>query len=405
MKAVFIISGKSPVSLPGGLGAYANNLASIFTVQGFRVFVLGFSTAHEEFTVNDITYIHVKTPYNFLQGLGVGFITSYFLKPIQEKIARLNPEKIVIYGMATWGYAGIRLKAMRPELPITTMVSVFTTHRHELLGHIHGAPVKDYGLLAHGKYVLAYLLDRLFIQRYDRQAIIGADRIILHYESTRHIIQDDYGPIPAEKIVKTPYCVELYKRISPEQKDKEILDSGKQRPWVVVICRQDPRKGMNTFIKAIGLLKGEGMDFDCYVVGSGPFLEDNRKLAGRRGLAGEIHFLGFVDNIEPFLDQADVYVLPSVEEGSGAISLLEAMKLGVAIVTTRCDGIPEDFTHERNALLVDMHDAQDMARQIKRILTDDNLRKHLAKNASRDYREKFSFEKMAAALDRIIQEI
>ncbi len=404
-RSVYIISGKSPVNLPGGLGAYAMNMAGIFKELGFTVSILGFSEQAEEFCRDGMSFIHIKTPFNGLKGLGVGLITPYFLKILRQKIGNDRAEQIVIYGMATWNYVGNRIRAEFPDRNIKTLVSCFTTHRHELLGHLRGAPIGDYGPGPFLKYGLAYLIDLAFIRPFDRKAISEADRIIVHYQSTREILVADYGTGFQDKVRTTPYCVELYKRTSSEQKDKQVLQQGKNRPWVVVICRQDPRKGMNTFLKAIRRLKDRGADFDCFVVGSGPFLTDNEKLAGRLGLADDVRFLGFVDDIMPFLVGADVYVLPSVEEGSGAISLLEAMKLGVPIVTTRCDGIPEDFTHEQNALLVDMHDHVDMAHQIGRILDDSALKMKLSENAQKDYTATFSFERMLAAVAGIIDEL
>ncbi|MCF6290502.1 MAG: glycosyltransferase family 4 protein [Desulfobacterales bacterium] len=404
-RSIYIISGKSPMNLPGGLGAYAINLARIFRELGYAVSVLGFSEQADEFQRDGITFIHVHTPFDRLKGLGVGLITPYFLRTLRRKIDADNAGEILVYGMASWNYVGIRLKKALPGRNIKTLVSCFTTHKHELMGHIRGAPIRDYGPGPFIKYGLAYLLDLIFVRGFDRTAIMGADRIIVHYQSTRKILEEDYGAVSPERLRTIPYCVEIYKRISSEQRDKEVLAIGKERPWVVVICRQDPRKGINTFLKAIRILKDQGIDFDCFIVGSGPFLEDNRRLARRLGLGEKVRFLGFVDDIQPFLHGADVYVLPSLEEGSGAISLLEAMKVGAAIVTTRCDGIPEDFTHERNGLLVEMNDHQDMAHQIRRILEDRDLKMRLSRNATRDYNARFKFEGMLRAMTGIVEEL
>ncbi len=404
-RSVYIISGKSPVNLPGGLGAYAVNLAGIFRELGYAVTVLGFSEQADEFQRDGIDFIHVRTPFDRLKGLGVGFITPGFLRVLRRKIDADPAGEILVHGMATWNYVGCRIKKEFPQRNIKTLVSCFTTHRHELMGHVRGAPVRDYGPGPFIKYGLAYLLDLIFVRHFDRTAILEADRIIVHYQSTRKILEEDYGAVSPERLRTIPYCVELYKRTSSEQRDKEVLAIGKERPWVVVICRQDPRKGINTFLKAIRILRDQGVDFDCFIVGSGPFLKDNQRLAQRLGLGEKVRFLGFVDDIQPFLKGADVYVLPSVEEGSGAISLLEAMKSGVAIVTTRCDGIPEDFTHERNGLLVEMNDHQDMAHQIQRILGDRDLKMRLSNNATKDYNARFKFEGMLRAMTEIVREL
>jgi glycosyltransferase involved in cell wall biosynthesis len=132
------------------------------------------------------------------------------------------------------------------------------------------------------------------------------------------------------------------------------------------------------------------------------FLEPNRALARRLGLADLVRFPGFVPSTEAVLDEADIYVLPSVEEGSGAISLLEAMKKGVAIVTTRCDGIPEDFVDGETGLLVPMADPTAMADALQSLLADPARRARLAQAARADYARRFSFEKMRAGLVEVL---
>ena len=103
-----------------------------------------------------------------------------------------------------------------------------------------------------------------------------------------------------------------------------------------------------------------------------------------------VTFPGFVDSVDKLLDQTDVYVLPSVEEGSGAISLLEAMKKGIAILTTLCDGIPEDFLDNVTAILVPSGDHQKWPKALEHLVTDGELRKRLAGKVQEDYCKRFT---------------
>jgi glycosyltransferase involved in cell wall biosynthesis len=52
-----------------------------------------------------------------------------------------------------------------------------------------------------------------------------------------------------------------------------------------------------------------------------------------------------VDDVMVYLRAADVYVLPSLEEGSGAVSVLEALQAGTPVVVSAIDGLPEDIVH------------------------------------------------------------
>ena len=66
------------------------------------------------------------------------------------------------------------------------------------------------------------------------------------------------------------------------------------------------------------------------------------------------------------------------------MGILEAMSAGIAIVTTPVGGIPDVLSHERNALLVEPGDVDDLSNQLVRLLTDPTLRNHLCQEALRD---------------------
>ena len=80
-------------------------------------------------------------------------------------------------------------------------------------------------------------------------------------------------------------------------------------------------------------------------------------------------------NVDEFLDQADIFILPSREEQSGSLALIEAMRAGVACVASACDGIPEDVSHLSDAWLTKPGDHQSLAHGIIALLKDTFLRK------------------------------
>ncbi len=105
-KSVFIVSGKSPINLPGGLGAYSINLANIFKGLGNDVYVLGFNKRAERVERDGINFIHIKTPFDKLMGIGVGYISSYFVREIQKEINARNLDTAIVYGVGSWSYVG-----------------------------------------------------------------------------------------------------------------------------------------------------------------------------------------------------------------------------------------------------------------------------------------------------------
>jgi glycosyltransferase involved in cell wall biosynthesis len=236
------------------------------------------------------------------------------------------------------------------------------------------------------------LFARGFYSPLEGRMLKETDVVVVHYDSTRNILLSEFPGLGASKVIKIPYYIDIYDRTSDVTFD--ALDIDASVPTVSVICRQDPRKGINTFLKAVRTLVDRGLRFNCLIAGSGIFINQNKRLARNLGLSSHVKFLGFVGSVESVLSATDIYVLPSVEEGSGAISLLEAMKKGVAIVTTNCDGIPEDFINGETGILVAPGNANQMADAIELLLKDKGRRKKLAENVRLDYQNRFTFEKM-----------
>lgn len=75
------------------------------------------------------------------------------------------------------------------------------------------------------------------------------------------------------------------------------------------------------------------------------------------------------------------------------VSVIEAMALGLPVVSTNVGGIPFLLKHKENALLVNDNDDQAMVKAIKLLLSDTNLTKNIVQNA-RNYVEDFDWEKV-----------
>ena len=85
-------------------------------------------------------------------------------------------------------------------------------------------------------------------------------------------------------------------------------------------------------------------------------------------------------------------MLPSIQEGSGSVSLLEAMQAGVAAVASDIDGLPEDVTDGESALLVPSGNPQALSRAIARLLHDPDLRARLGQRGHEIFIARFSAE-------------
>jgi glycosyltransferase involved in cell wall biosynthesis len=105
------------------------------------------------------------------------------------------------------------------------------------------------------------------------------------------------------------------------------------------------------------------------------------------------------------LARARLLVTPvsNLDSASGQVTFLNALRLGVATITTRCPGTEGYIEHLRNGVLVEPFDVEDMVRQIALLWTDRDLRERLAGDGRSDAAERFSDPAAAARLHDLIR--
>jgi glycosyltransferase involved in cell wall biosynthesis len=125
-----------------------------------------------------------------------------------------------------------------------------------------------------------------------------------------------------------------------------------------------------------------------------------KKLVAELSLEDRFIFLGFRSDIPKILGELDVFVLSSISEGM-PLSVLEAMALGKAIVTTRCGGIPEIVDHGQTGLLVPPSDASALATAIGDLLSDRAKAERFGVNAQMKFQEEFTISRMIERYEQL----
>jgi glycosyltransferase involved in cell wall biosynthesis len=172
----------------------------------------------------------------------------------------------------------------------------------------------------------------------------------------------------------------------------------------LLICRQDGRKGINYLLHAAKILEQKGLDFQLAIAGGGRMLSPNLDLAKKLGLT-KVKFLGFVKDTDRLLRTAKVFVFPSVEEGSSAISILEAMKAGLPIVSTDVDGISEDIENNKSGILVEAKNPEKLAAAMEKIMKNPEMAKKLGQEARKQYLIRHGEKNMTGQLKKLMKEI
>ncbi len=158
-------------------------------------------------------------------------------------------------------------------------------------------------------------------------------------------------------------------------------------------------KGVDTLIAAMKYLPKETLR----IVGGGKRLEALKALAADERVADRITFVGAIPHrsIPDYLAQAQVAVLPNIPAGpsqfSSPLKLFEYMACGIPIVASDLPVFREILIHEKNALLFNADSPKSLAENVQRVLEDQELAQHLAREAKQDARE-YTYDKRATKI-------
>lgn len=128
------------------------------------------------------------------------------------------------------------------------------------------------------------------------------------------------------------------------------------------------RKGVRFLLDAAPAILAEHPELRIVLIGKGPEEQSLREQAAALGIADSVTFAGFLPHAEvmAWMQRALLLVLPSVEEGQGAV-LLEALAVGTPVVGSNVDGIAEVITPQVGRLFA-VGDSAALAAQVNELL-------------------------------------
>ena len=161
---------------------------------------------------------------------------------------------------------------------------------------------------------------------------------------------------------------------------------------ILHIGRFSEEKNHVGLINAFEMFHKEFPNSTLNLIGDGSLKESIQLLVKEKGLENNVMFLGLQKNVYPFLNDADLFALPSTYEGM-PMTLIEAMGTGLPIVASNVGGIPDMLTNESNAILTEVND-KILADAFIKLAKDENLRETYGSQALHDSK-KFSAHNMA----------
>ena len=213
----------------------------------------------------------------------------------------------------------------------------------------------------------------------------------------------DYEYIPASKIKV------IYNGISELEYDTTVtrelrnkLSISDETLILGTISRLDPIKNHRLLISSFARIQQNNPDIILLIVGDGDIRSDLEKLVHQLSISDRVIFTGFQANPVDYLQLMDIFLLPSLSEGT-AMTLLEAISLSKACIVTNVGGNPEIIQDKVSGLVTISNDENMLVSACDLLIKDSKLRKTLGDAGRRRFEQKFTVQCMLGHYQEIYQ--
>ena len=218
------------------------------------------------------------------------------------------------------------------------------------------------------------------------------DRVIAVSTAVRkHLIIDFF--VPEKNVVFIPNGIDVRKfRVASRRSDPEAVDR-----TVGIVARLSPVKGHIYLIDAMASVVREFPAARLFIFGEGLTRAELVHRADSLGISEHVFFLPAVSHTADVLQDIDIFVMPSLQEGLG-LSILEAQASGLPVIAANVGGIPNVIKNDLSGLLIPTKDAAAIAAAILKIMQDRRLAMRLGKRGREDVEQYFSLDQMVTSV-------
>jgi len=220
-----------------------------------------------------------------------------------------------------------------------------------------------------------------------------------------------------EKIQKHYHVDKAKVRIVPNGVDPEKFKPREEReavkrqfglddkPIVLFVGSLIPRKGLPFLVEAAKKTVKQQADTKFVMVGDGPLKSQLMSSLDKANLSGNFLFLSGLteDALAAVYNCADVFVLPSIQEGQGIV-LLEAQATAKPVVAFNVGGVNEAVLDGETGLLVNRGNSDELADALLKLLSDESLREKLGANGRRFVMDNFTWDLCAERMLAVYRE-
>lgn len=330
-----------------------------------------------------------------------GICDKFYLPFLQKMYAQFKIEQTIYIPYKTGAYSSAEMEILEKyelsgimpiALPIKNISDrlLYKKKIHKYKKHLERyTDIKKYDIIhAHSLYTdggVAYLLNQKYGIPYI-VAVRSADtatfmKFFPHLKPfAREILQNAEKVIFITPSLKNDTIHELYQNRSHDflNTQSEIIPNGINEYWINNICKKAKRldvsnkigliqvsrlkkqKNIDSTIRAVSILRNNGIDTTLDILGEGEDRELLEQLVEELSLKECVHFHGFISDlskIRHFYQKNNIFIMPSNNETFG-ITYIEAMSQGLPIIGIKGTGVSDFFANKNIGIFVQKPDQQ-----------------------------------------------
>ena len=187
------------------------------------------------------------------------------------------------------------------------------------------------------------------------------------------------------------------RRASPKEVLLKKYNLNQDVKYIGMAGRLSPRKGHTIFIQAASKMCQNHNDVEFLIAGEAFYKKDNylnsvNKEIYDLELDKKITFLGHISNMQEFYPMLDIFVLPSILPECFPLTILEAMAMGIPVVSSALGGPLEIIENGKDGYLYPHDSTDELVTILSKLVIDDHKRKLLSTNAQKKIKERFTEE-------------